>query len=423
MLDQTIDLSPLRSQFPALQQINEKGRPYVYFDGPGGTQVPQVVIDAMADYFKNANANCGGPFITSNRNDDMIIQARNAMADFLNADSEREIVFGANMTTLTFSFSRAIGRSLQPGDEIIVTRLDHEANISPWLALEEKGIVIKWADFNVKDCRLDLDTLSSLFSNRTKLIAVGYASNAVGTINPIKKIAALAHDVGARLWVDAVHYAPHGAIDVQAIDCDFLVCSAYKFFGPHVGVVWGKQNLLEQLAAYKVRPSISTPPHKFETGTLNHEGLAGVVAAVEYLAEVGRNYGNRLSSELSHYEGRRKELKQAMGIIAAYERPLFYYMLAELKKISGLKVYGIIDVDKFDERCPTVAFTRDGHSPQEIASKLGEKDIFVWSGNYYALALTERLGVEDSGGMVRVGLAHYNTKEEVDRFLTIMNND
>ena len=420
MLDQTIDLSPLRSQFPALQQINEKGRPYVYFDGPGGTQVPQVVIDAMTDYFKTANANCGGPFITSNRNDDMIIQARIAMAAFLNAYSEREIVFGANMTSLTFSFSRAIGRSLQPGDEIIVTRLDHEANISPWLALEEKGIVIKWADFNVNDCRLDLDTLSSLFSNRTKLIAVGYASNAVGTINPIKKIATLAHDVGARLWVDAVHYAPHGAIDVQAIDCDFLVCSAYKFFGPHVGVVWGKQNLLEQLAAYKVRPSISTPPHKFETGTLNHEGLAGVVAAVEYLAEVGRNYGNRLSSELSQYEGRRKELKQAMGIIEAYERPLFYYMLAELKKISGLKVYGIIDEDKFDERCPTVAFTRVGHSPQEIATKLGEKEIFVWSGNYYALALTERLGVEDSGGMVRVGLAHYNTKEEVDRFLSII---
>lgn len=422
MLDQTIDLSPLRSQFPALQQIDENGSPYVYFDGPGGTQVAQVVIDAMADYFKNANANCGGPFITSYRNDDMIVQARIAMADLLNAGSEKEIVFGANMTTLTFSFSRAIGRSLQPGDEIIVTNLDHDANISPWLALKEKGVVIKWADFNVMDCRLDLDNLASLFCNKTKLVAIGYASNAVGTINPIKTIAAMAHAVGARVWVDAVHYASHRAIDVQAIDCDFLVCSAYKFFGPHVGVVWGKQNLLEQLAAYKVRPSNPDPPHKFETGTLNHEGLAGVAAAVEYLAEVGRNYGRRLSSELSNYEGRRKELKQAMGIISAYERPLFSYLLAELKKISGIKVYGILNEDEFDERCPTVAFTRDGHSPEDIATKLGNKGIFVWHGNYYALSVTERLGVEDSGGMVRVGLAHYNTKAEVDRFLAALND-
>ncbi len=422
MLDQTIDLSPLRSQFPSLQQIDENSRPYVYFDGPGGTQVPQVVIDAMADYFTNANANCGGPFITSYRNDDMINQARIAMADLLNAGSEREIVFGANMTTLTYNFSRAMGRSLQAGDEIIVTSLDHDGNISPWLALEEKGVIIKWADCNVKDCRLDLDHLSSLFSNKTKLVAVGYASNAVGTINPIKTIAAMAHDVGARVWVDAVHFAPHGPIDVQAIDCDFLVCSAYKFFGPHVGVVWGKQDLLEQLAAYRVRPSIPDPPHKFETGTLNHEGLAGVAAAVDYLAEVGRNFGSRLSSELSNYEGRRKDLKQAMGIITAYERPLFSYMLRELQKISGIKVYGILNEDEFDERCPTVAFTREGHAPKDIATKLGERGIFVWHGNYYALAVTERLGVEDSGGMVRVGLAHYNTKEEVDRFLAVLDD-
>jgi cysteine desulfurase family protein (TIGR01976 family) len=417
MLEPPIDLSPLRSQFPALQQIDEKGKPYVFFDGPGGTQVPQSVIDAMADYFKQANANCGGPFVTSYRTDDMIAQARIAMADFLNAGSEKEIVFGANMTTLTFSFSRAMGRSLQPGDEIIVTRLDHDANISPWLALEEKGIVIKWADFNVRDCRLDLDHLSSLFSDKTKLVAVGYASNAVGTINPIQTIAAMAHEAGARVWVDAVHYAPHRAIDVQAIGCDFLVCSAYKFFGPHVGVVWGKQDLLEQLAAYKVRPSNPNPPNKFETGTLNHEGLAGVVAAVEYLAQVGRTYGSRQSSESGNYNGRKKDLKQAMQVIAAYERPLFSYMLAELKKIEGIKIYGILDEDGFEERCPTVAFTRAGHSPADIAKQLGNAGIFVWHGNYYALAVTQKLGVEDAGGMVRVGLAHYNTQQEVDRFL------
>ena len=418
MLDQSIDLSPLRSQFPALQQIDENGSPYVYFDGPGGTQVPRVVIDAMADYFTNANANCGGPFITSHRNDEMINQARVAMADLLNAPSEKEIVFGANMTTLTFSFSRAIGRSLQAGDEIIVTRLDHDANISPWLALEENGIVIKWADIDVTDCRLNIDQLASLISTKTKLVAVGYASNAVGTINPIKKIAALAHEVGAWVWVDAVHYAPHRAIDVQSIDCDFLVCSAYKFFGPHVGVLWGKQRLLEKLAAYKVRPATSALPHKFETGTLNHEGLAGVVATVDYLAQVGRDYGSRLSSGFEDYNGRRKELKLAMGIIAAYERPLFTYMLGELKKFSGIIIYGIIDEDAFDDRCPTLAFTKEGQSPADIATKLGDKGIFVWHGNYYALAVSEKLGVEDSGGMVRVGLAHYNTKEEVDRFLS-----
>jgi cysteine desulfurase family protein (TIGR01976 family) len=287
--------------------------------------------------------------------------------------------------------------------------------------LEEKGVIIKWADFNVKDCRLDLDQLASLFSNKTKLVAVGYASNAVGTINPIKTIAAMAHEVGARVWVDAVHYAPHRPIDVQAMDCDFLVCSAYKFFGPHVGIVWGKHKLLEQLAAYKVRPLIPDPPHKFETGTLNHEGLAGVVAAVDYLAQVGRIYGSRLSSEFADYKGRRKELKQAMGIIAAYERPLFTYMLDELKKISGIKIYGILNEDAFDQRCPTLAFTREGQSPEDIATKLGDKGIFVWHGNYYALAVTEKLGVEDCGGMVRVGLAHYNTKKEVDRFLSVLN--
>jgi len=418
MLDQTIDLSPLRNQFPALQQLDENGRPYVYFDGPGGTQVPRDVIDTMADYFTNANANCGGPFITSRRSVDMINQARLAMADFLNAPSEKEIVFGANMTTLTFNFSRAMGRILQAGDEIIVTNLDHDANISPWLALKEQGVVIKWADFNIKDCRLNLDHLATLFSDKTQLVAVGYASNAVGTINPIKKIAKMAHAVGARVWVDAVHYAPHRPIDVQAIDCDFLVCSAYKFFGPHVGVVWGRQELLEQLEAYKVRPATPDIPNKFETGTLNHEGLAGVVAAVDYLAQVGRDYGSRLSSTLDQYNGRRRDLKQAMEIIAAYERPLFAYMLSGLTRISGITVYGILNEDEFDERCPTAAFTREGHTPAAIAAKLGENGIFVWHGNYYALAVTECLGVEDSGGMVRVGLAHYNTKEEVDRFLS-----
>ena len=419
-----IDLSPVRSQFPALQQTDAQGRPYVYFDGPGGTQVPQRVIDAMGDYLVHANANHGGHFITSRRNDEIIDQARADMAAFFNASSSREIVFGANMTSLTFSFSRAIGRQLQPGDEIIVTHLDHDGNIAPWSALEENGIVVKWADFRPEDCRLDLDHLASLLNEKTKLVALGYASNAVGTINPIAEIAEMVHAAGAWLWVDAVHYAPHGPIDVQRDGCDFLVCSAYKFFGPHVGVLWGRLDLLDQLAAYKVRPSKTTPPHKFETGTLNHEGLAGISAAVDYLAEVGRNYGGRPNSIADDAPTRdaehRQELKQAMDAIMAYERPLFGDLLTGIQKISGVRIYGITDPKEFDQRCPTLAFTREGFTPKQIAEHLGNQGIFVWDGNYYALAVTERLGVEDSGGMVRVGVAHYNTIAEIDRLITAL---
>jgi len=408
----------LRSQFPALQETDEQGRPYVYFDGPGGTQVPQTVIDAIADYFVHANANHAGHFITSRRNDETIEQARIAMADFLNAGSSAEIVFGANMTTLTFSLSRAIGRTLKPGDEIVVTRLDHDANVSPWLALQELGVEIKWVDFDVEDCQLDLEHVASVITEKTKLVAVGYASNAVGTINPVGHIAALAKNVGALLWVDAVQYAPHGPIDVQKLGCDFLVCSAYKFFGPHVGILWGRPELLEQLQAYKVRPASPHYPEKFETGTLNHEGLAGVTAAVEYLANIGRDYGpNTDVPGLAAYEGRRKALKQAMHLIAAYEQDLFAYMLSEVQQIPGLRVYGITNPAEFDKRCPTLAFTREGFSPAEIARHLGDNGIFTWDGNYYALGVTQRLGLEESGGMVRVGLTHYNTKAEVDRLV------
>jgi cysteine desulfurase family protein (TIGR01976 family) len=418
------DLSAQRAKFPALQEVDDQGRPYVYFDGPGGTQVPQTVIEAMAAYFRLANANHAGHFITSRRNDETIDQARAAMADFLNAPSPNEIVFGANMTSLTFNLSRAIGRTLKPGDEIVVTRLDHDANVSPWLALQELGVEVKWADFDVERfaCQLDLNHLASLISEKTKVVAVGYASNAVGTINPIGRIAALARNVGARLWVDAVHYAPHGPIDVQTLGCDFLVCSAYKFFGPHVGVLWGRLDLLDELPAYKVRPAQASPPYKFETGTLNHEGLAGVTAAIDYLAELGRTYGRYLEPNpgLAAYEGRRRDLKQAMQVISAYERPLFGYLLAEIQQIPGVTVYGLTRAEDLDKRCPTLAFRREGFSPAQIARYLGDQGIFVWDGNYYAVSVTERLGLEESGGMVRVGLAHYNTKAEVDRFLAAL---
>jgi len=426
MTDQPIDLSAARTWFPALQETDEKGRPYVYFDGPGGTQVPQTVIDAMGDYFKTANANHGGRFVTSFRNDTMIGETRAAMADFLNAASADEIVFGANMTTLTYRFSRAIGRTLEPGDEIVVTHLDHDANIAPWKALAEQGVVIRQADFNPQDCRLDLDHLASQISDKTKLVAVGYASNAVGTINPIQTIARLAHQKGALLWVDAVHYAPHGPIDVQTLDCDFLVCSAYKFFGPHVGVLYGRLPVLRRLPSYKVRPADPEPPEKFETGTLNHEGLAGVKAAVGYLAQLGERFESSLAEDgkrrIAAYTGSRRRLKAAMEIIAAYERPLFQYLTAQMHKIPGVTVYGLTDPADARDRCPTLAFRHAAHSPADIAGFMGEHGIFVWDGNYYAIAVTERLGVEEYGGMVRVGLAHYNTKQEVDRFLQALSD-
>lgn len=417
MTDHIPDLSAVRSQFPALRQTDDYGRPFVFLDGPGGTQVPQAVIDAMADYLVRANANTHGLYATSRCSDQMIEEARRAVADFLNAASAEEIVFGPNMTTLAFGLSRAIGRTLRPGDEVVVTRLDHDANISPWLALAEQGAHIRWADFRPDDCTLDMDQLASLITERTRLVAVGYASNAVGTINDVKRIGQLAHAVGAWLFVDAVHYAPHGPIDVQAIDCDFLACSAYKFFGPHVGVLYGRYALLEQLPAYKVRPAGDQPPDKFETGTKNHEGLAGTLAAINYLAELGARYGASFAGQFSSFGGRRLQLKTAMAAIRAYERPLAERLLTGLQATSGITIYGITDVNRFDERVPTISFRMQGLTPAQVAERLGEVGIFVWDGNYYALAVTQRLGVEESGGMVRVGIVHYNTAEEVDRLL------
>jgi cysteine desulfurase family protein (TIGR01976 family) len=416
------NMDEIRSKFPALAETDESGKPFAYFDGPGGTQVPQTVLDAMTNYFTKANANHGGRFITSRRNDATVESARAAMADFLNAETPREIVFGANMTTLTYNLSRVIGRRLREGDEIVVTRLDHDANVAPWASLEENGVVLKYADFKTEDCRLDMAHLGSLINENTRLVAVGYASNAVGTVNPIQAIAAMAHAKGAWIWVDAVHFAPHGPIDVQVLDCDFLVCSAYKYFGPHVGVLYAKHALLDELEAYKVRPADPEPPYKFETGTLNHEGLAGVAAAVDYLADIGRQYGGAFDPKRleGSYVGRRKELKQAMGLIVDYERTLFNYLLNEIRNVPGVRIYGITDSAALANRCPTLAFTKTDKSPQEIAEQLGNQGIFVWDGNYYAISVTETLGLEASGGMVRVGLAHYNTREEVDRLIAAL---
>ena len=412
-------VATLRAEFPALQQI-EGGQPPIFLDGPGGTQAHGSVIAAMQRYLTEANSNVHGAFLYSRRTDKTVTEARRALADFLNAPRPEEIIFGPNMTTLTYHLSRAIGRTLSDGDEIIVTRLDHDANIAPWLALEEQGAIVRFADFNPADCTLDLADLEALITKRTKLVAVGYASNAVGTLNDVHRIAELAHEAGAWLYVDAVHYAPHGPIDVQAIDCDFLVCSTYKFFGPHLGALYGRYEVLESLPAYKVRPADDDPPDKFETGTQNFEALAGATAAVEYLASVGQRFGGEFAEAFPCPEGRRRDLKAGLTAIRAYEREQCQRLIAGLQEIPGLRIYGITDPAHADQRVPTVSFTLEGLTPNKVARRLGAANIFVWDGNFYALAVTERLGLEESGGLVRVGLAHYNTAEEVDRLLGVL---
>jgi len=412
-------VSQLRSEFPALQQ-QAGGRPLIFMDGPGGTQVHGSVIESMKQYLTEANSNAGGAFLFSQRTDETASSAREALADILNASRPEEIVFGPNMTSLTFNLSRAIGRTLVPGDEIVVTRLDHDANIAPWMALEEQGIVIRHADFDPDDCTLNMDSLERAITPRTKLVALGYASNAVGSINDVPRVASLAHGAGAWVYVDAVHYVPHGPIDVQALDCDFLVCSVYKFFGPHLGALYGRYDLLESLPAYKARPADDAPPHKFETGTPSFEAMAGTTAAVDYLASVGRRYGAELADRYADFEGRRLDLKTGMAAIRAYETDLCHRLLTGLQEIPGLRIYGITDPARVSQRVPTLSFTLEGTSPEEIARRLNESNIFVWNGNFYALTVTERLGLEEHGGLLRVGLVHYNTAEEVDHLLGVL---
>lgn len=402
------NLKWIREQFPALNLEVDGGRA-IYFDGPGGTQVPQRVIDATSDYLVRSNSNTHGSFLTSRRTDATIAAAHAAMADLLGCDDD-EIVFGANMTTLTFAISRSIGRELGPGDEVVVTTLDHDANVAPWRALADKGVTIRQVDINPDTCTLNMHDLSTKITHKTKLVAVGYASNAVGTINHIERVISLAHENDAMVYVDAVHYAPHAPIDVRALDCDFLACSTYKFFGPHQGALYGKREHLKRLRPYKVRPASDELPDRWETGTQNHEALAGVSAAISYLAELGL----RISPGV---ETRRDALLSAYRAIQAYERTLAERLIQGLTGIAGVKLYGITDSAKFDRRTPTVAITVNGHTPGELAKKLGERGIFTWDGNYYAISLTERLGVEDEGGMLRIGLVHYNTADEVDRLL------
>jgi cysteine desulfurase family protein (TIGR01976 family) len=409
-----LDALNIRRQFPALQELYN-GRPAIFFDNPGGTQVPQRVIDAMVDYLTRRNANTHGAFETSVRTDAIIDGARQAAADLLGAEPH-EIVFGNNMTSLTFHLARSLARQIRPGDEIVVTRLDHDANVAPWVALaRDTGASLQVVEIDLEDCTLDLDHLHSLLSTRTKLVAVGYASNLVGTINDVKTITGWAHEVGALCFVDAVQYAPHGLIDVKAIDCDFLACSAYKFFGPHVGILYGKAEHLARLNAYKVRPAADTGPDKWETGTKNHEGLAGLIAAVDYLAELGSVYGRALFSA-----SRREKIQAAWVEIESYEQMLIERLITGIEVINGARIYGITKRADWKSRVATVSLRKEGTTPQQLAAALAAENIFAWDGNSYAIGLSEALGVEESGGLLRLGLVHYNTLDEIDQALRVI---
>ncbi|HEV8403060.1 MAG TPA: cysteine desulfurase-like protein [Candidatus Limnocylindrales bacterium] len=410
----SFDVDALRAQFPSLAR-QQDGRPVVFLDGPGGTQVPQRVIDAVAGYYLDMNANSGGAFTTSEATDAMAAEAHAAVADFLGASSPDEIKFGANMSTLTLHLGRSIGATLEAGDEILVTTLDHEANVSTWRAMAaDRGVTVKTADIRLDDVTLDLEDLESKLGPRTKLVAVGYASNAVGSVNPVREIVERAHEVGALTFVDAVAFAPHGPIDVTALDTDFLACSAYKWFGPHVGVLYGKTAVLDRLPAYKVRPAHD----RYETGTPNYEGIAGALAATDYLRDVGRDYGDVTGAPgAADASERRRELVAAMVAIAAYERELVGRLLAGLGAIAGLTVHGITDPARFATRVPTVSVSITGIHPRAAAEALGRDGIHAWDGDFYATGLIERLGLAETGGVLRLGLVHYNTAAEVDRTL------
>ncbi len=406
------DVEALRARFPALA-IEQDGAPVALFDGPGGTQVTDTVIEAVAAYYRTSNANHGGDFLTSRRSDAMLEDAHAALADFLNASDPAEIKFGANMTTLTMHLARSVAASLEPGDEVVVTTLDHEANVGPWRsAAADRGLVVRTVDIRPDDVTLDIEAFDAILHERPKLVAFGWASNAVGTINPVAELVHRAHEAGALTFVDAVHAAPHLPIDVQAIGTDFLACSVYKFFGPHAGVLYGRREALEALPTYKLRPA----GDRFETGTLNHEGIAGSLAAVEYIAEVGRRYGAAFGDRFPGMTGRRLEMHAGMAAIRAYEMPLFGRLLDGLESIPGVHIWGITDRSRLDERTPTAAVTIAGVTAEAASVALGDRGIATWWGNFYAVGVIERLGLEPAG-VLRIGLTHYNTAAEVDRLL------
>jgi cysteine desulfurase family protein (TIGR01976 family) len=412
-----IDPALVRPHFPALLRTQPGSLPTAFFDGPGGTQACVEAMEEMRRYLLEKNANHGGAFRASRESDAMVHGARAAVADFLGASRPECIVFGQNMTSLTMHISRSLALGLQAGDEVVVTRLDHDANVAPWLlAARDRGCTVRWVDFDPSECAWNVEELARQVTPKTKIVAVGYASNAAGTINPVADAVRIAHSVGAVCVVDAVHYAPHGPIDVESLGCDLLVCSAYKFFGPHTGILCGTWDLLDRLPAYKVRPAGDAPPDKFETGTQGFESIAGVGATIGYLEWVGRTFGEKASAG----HGRRAVLRAAMAAIREYESVLARAMHAGLSKVQGLRVYGISDPARFHGRVPTFAFTLEGRHPRAVCEELDKVGISAWHGNYYARETTIRLGLEDKGGMVRVGAAHYTTAEEVERLCTAL---
>ena len=414
------DPALVRPEFPALAALHD-GRPVVFLDGPGGTQVPRRVIDAVAGYYRETNANVHGAFATSVRSDAILDEAHAAVADLLGAASPAEVKFGQNMTSLTFALSRAIGRVLRPGDEVLISRLDHEANRGPWMAAAaDAGAVVREIAVDPVTCTLDTSSLDAVLSERTRLVAVGLASNAVGTINPVAEIGRRARAAGAWVFVDAVHYAPHGPLDVAALGADFLACSAYKFFGPHVGILWGRAELMDALPAYKVRPAAD----HWETGTQNHEGIAGTLAAVEYLADMGERFGEAVGASsgagagaVDVGAGRRARILAGMRVIEAYEHEMSARVLAGLAQVPGLTVHGLADPGRVGERTPTFAVTLAGWTPRGLAEALAARGIYAWDGDFYATTLVEDLGLAASGGVVRLGMVHYTTFDEVDRLI------
>lgn len=404
----TLNLDQIRGQFPALFR-EQNGRPVAYFDGPAGSQVPQRVAECVSRYLLTTNANRGAPFATSRESDELIDRAHQAVADFLGTDDPDTIAFGSNMTTLTFALSRALGRTWQAGDEVIVTQLDHDANVTPWkLAAGDAGATVREVSVRPEDCTLDLEDFRSKLSDKTRLVALGYASNATGTVNPVREMTAAAHRVGALVFVDAVHFAPHRLINVTTLDCDFLAVSAYKFFGPHVGIMYGKREHLESLAAYKLRPAPDSLPGKWMTGTQNHEGIAGATEAIGYLASLGGFEQTEIT--------RREALAEAFSLIRKHEESLSLRLLSGLSDLPRFRVWGIAERDRLGERVPTVSLTHETKTPQELAESLAAQGLFCWPGNHYALPLTEAMGLEP-GGTLRIGLLHYNTREEVDWLL------
>ena len=412
------DLNSVRAQFPALS-ITDNGVARIYFDNPAGTQVPTGVATAMSDCLLKTNANLGGYFASSEEAGCVVDAARQSMADFLNAPAVDEVIFGHNMTTLTLHMSRSLGRLFKPGDEIVLSQMDHDANVWPWVLLaRDLDLTVKWMPFDTKTFEFDARVLDGLLTDRTRLLCVGGASNLTGTINDIAAMCHQARDAGVITYIDAVQSAPHVATDVQAIGCDFLVCSAYKFFGPHHGILWGRREVLERLEPYKVRPAPAEIPDCFETGTQSHEDFAGVAAAVDYFEWVGATMAQEYAGRWSHLSGRPQTLHAAMDFLFDYEKSLAEQLIDGLQQFDGVTIQGITDADAMHRRVPTVAFTHDRVSAPTIAESLAKKNIFVWSGHNYAVEVAKALGIYDTGGAVRVGPVHYNSSAEIDQLLS-----